>query len=198
MSLKLINGPELWSKLRDAVPDTLPNIVIAGGCVRDWYLGKTPKDIDVFYQYHNDGEGGYIDFRTLESYGLPFKITDNHDEPSAGVYDSDPDTNTISFIEDYWIGDEEIQLNVIGLKCDPLEYMYQFDLGTCRALYDGNLFFTGDFMQDMINKTVTIFRPEDAQRTKSRAERFIQNNKDFKIVYSSEWPEGSKDTPALP
>ena len=40
------NGPELWGAILRLVDD--PSAVIAGGCIRDFYLGVAPKDIDIF------------------------------------------------------------------------------------------------------------------------------------------------------
>lgn len=42
------NGPELWHRVIDDLTPLFGSGIVAGGCVRDWFLGYAPKDIDLF------------------------------------------------------------------------------------------------------------------------------------------------------
>ncbi len=43
-----VEVPESWKVELEAVRKFCPSAIIAGGCLRDLYCGKEPKDIDFF------------------------------------------------------------------------------------------------------------------------------------------------------
>lgn len=212
MSNELANGPALWKEILSFFPE---GSIIAGGCVRDYWLGKEPKDIDVFYPYVRTGDGSY--FEPYESIIKRIKVSKFSEALQRDfVYeevdpdwiwqinkdylsDADFDPNTIGYEDPGPINhvDDLIykgvwKVNSVGLQegMDALSYFYEFDLGTCMALFDGNLFYTKQFIDDMVAKTVTLVNPK--KRTRDRAERFVNNNKDFIIVEST--PTGTESS----
>lgn len=203
MSNELTNGPALWKEILSFFPQ---GSIIAGGCVRDFWLGKKPKDIDVFYPCTETEEYNYWDpynnllkrVKVSEFNGfLNREITREKHDPDwiwqqNKEYPSDveagdgyEDPGPINSVDDL-IYKGVWNVNTVALQegIDTLSYFYEFDLGTCMALYDGNLFYTKQFIDDMTAKTVTLVNPK--KRTRDRAERFVNNNPEFTIVESTD------------
>ncbi len=186
MSNELTNGPALWKEILSFFPQ---GSIIAGGCVRDFWLGKKPKDIDVFFPYTKTEENNYWDpYSNLlnEKHDPDWIWQINEDYPSdAEAGDGYEDPGPINHVDDL-IYKGVWNVNTVALQegMDTLSYFYEFDLGTCMALYDGNLFYTKQFIDDMTAKTVTFVNPK--KRTRDRAERFVHNNPEFTIVESTD------------
>ena len=203
MSNELTNGPALWKEILSFFPE---GSIIAGGCVRDYWLGKKPKDIDVFFPYTKLEDFNYWDsYQNLlkrirvpifseihqreimrEEYDPNWVWQINKDYPSDAFLENGyEDPGPINHVDDL-IYKGNWQVNTIGLQdgIDALSYFYEFDLGTCMALFDGNLFYTKQFIDDMTAKTVTLVKPK--KRTRDRAERFVNNNPEFTIVESTD------------
>lgn len=179
---KLWNGPKLWDSILQHFPD---GSIVAGGCIRDFYMGnQNIKDVDVFYPYRNMDDYTHLVLNDKERFKYIREVPVNNYGRKEHL----------AFSEEYEDRNNGIIVNIMGVrKIAPMEYMYNFDLGTSRCLYDGNLFYTDDFMSDMKNKEVSILNPTISYEwSKARAERVVEKYKDFVIVDKS-----GENTPAL-
>jgi len=147
--------------------------IIAGGCFRDIYHGWMPRDIDIFVwdpTFSNEttpfkelsdnrkGNPGHV-WRTgtnVDSIWVDLFRLDDFDviEQKFGEYDENG--GKITAVWDIY--KSSIPFQVIMTKIPPLEHMEQnFNIGLCKVYCDGTkVRFTGDFMRDAHNKTLTI------------------------------------------
>jgi hypothetical protein len=154
------NGPELWAELLEQ----LPNGIIAGGAVRDWFLGVPPKDIDIFF--------GASDFPHV---GAQFQqvVGDKWDANSerAEEYEAMSDIGIVLRGEI-----EGLQIDLVGLNvpvCDPSELLALFDFGITRCAFAPEwLIDSAEAEQDRLNKTVTLLLDDRPERAQVRFDRF--------------------------
>lgn len=147
--------------------------IIAGGCFRDIYHGWYPRDIDIFvwdptfsnettplkefsnkrkenpgnvWRTGTDIDTVWIDLFRLEDF--------DRIEQKFGEYDEQ--NGKITAVWDIW--KSAINFQVIMTKVPPIEHMERnFNIGLCKVYCDGvKVRFTGDFMRDATNKTLTI------------------------------------------
>lgn len=164
----MLNGPKLWGEILALMPE---GSIIAGGAVRDYYIGAAPKDIDVFTSYQP-----FSGWRMPDEFTIDETITQAE---RAAEYEGE---QLIAEITDYLYKDFSVQ-HIKVVNKTPIEYMHNFDLGIVRCLYDGNLFYTREAIQDHENKTVTLMKSSrNHERSKERAERFIQKNKEYTFI----------------
>lgn len=154
------NGPELWDQILAAIPGA----IIAGGAIRDWFLGVEPKDFDIFVsasEFH-EPEG----FSGLGHLGREGRLEE---------YEK---LNDIGIIMRGRIAGR--QADLIGMRSDPLtgaELVTDFDFGITRCWYDADgLHDTAEALQDRVNKTVTLLINTRRERALARFERFNQRN----------------------
>src|SRR5687768_10379559 len=92
----LPNGPELWDKLLEAVKEVYePEFCcIAGGAVRDYALGKDPKDIDIFVKMGKEDysrgqcieEAEYLGWKNIQPVGKQYGQNNNQIVFRANVF----------------------------------------------------------------------------------------------------------------
>jgi hypothetical protein len=144
-----------------------PSAIIAGGYLRDLYLGKTPKDIDVWLP---DGE---YSSKTLCGH--------------RGISDSEYQRSVTGVFKD---GDYEI-IEVDWNRYAPLLLggpfwkfvIERFDMGICQIAWDGiDLHTTEAFKKDVENKTITYLRTWNEDSKMSRIQRIRSKYPDWKFV----------------
>ena len=151
----MINGPNLWSAILAQMP---PGSVIAGGAIRDWYLGVEPKDIDVFTGGTADGN------------------------PRSGLFRID---NYYERQEEYQaMGNIQLVSSgqLLGYRVDLVEMTDFTDGATLVKGFDfaiNQMFYGGKFIlrtvaaiNDLANHTVTLLRDDRLERSLRRFERF--------------------------
>ena len=155
--------------------------IIAGGAFRDIYHGWYPRDIDIFVW-----DPAFSNEKT------PFeKLKNNRKENPGHVWRTGPDMDAmwsnimrlddmdiieqrfgeydeqkgkITAVWDVW--KSLINFQIIFTKLRPVDHMEQnFNIGLCKCYCDGTkVRFTGDFMRDASNKTLTIVGKNLTQR----------------------------------
>lgn len=142
------NGPFLWDQILSHFP---PSAIIAGGAIRDWWLGVEPKDFDVFIP---------CDVVVIPPEGF-------EELGSGSEYDG------ISTIDTVYRGTLcGVTVDII-LHADP-EIINNFDFGITRGWYsirDG-LIDTVEAKTDRENGTVTLLGDLREPRTSDRFKRF--------------------------
>lgn len=169
------NGPELWDAILRGLNDA--SAVIAGGCVRDYLLGREPKDIDVFVNVACKDQLRVLG-RALPatfSVSLMRELTEYEVAPDwvgevSGVLDG-------SFCPEgsHDIFDDYTQVQIIGRPSADFggaQLVSRFDFGITRSWYDGELHDTPEAAQDRANRTVTLMRWDTDDHVRSSLKRF--------------------------
>lgn len=143
------------------------NAIIAGSAIRDTYHDVKITTVDVFIQANTKLVKDIdIDFKALDWMEYWYRIFDcnmdkNDDVVYLGSYETysklDPHIYAV-----WHIFTSGKKYQVILLNKDPQEYVKEnFDFGICRAYCDGTkMHFTSDFLNDSLNKTITLY-PEN-------------------------------------
>lgn len=187
------NGPALWDRLLSHVrPVFGQDAVVAGGAIRDYYLGLVPKDLDVFVNVaHTDKLVDGVDFLSVQR-GAIFALgmMDVLTSPETGEYEQWAHANgkhskktLLGVAEGTWTLEtgEEFDINIIArpsLKNGPLALIKGFDMGYVQAAYLGDdaLIKSEDYLTDWRNRTATIMYQERADYDLSR-KRFARFDK---------------------
>lgn len=182
------NSPDLWDRALDRVRSTFgADAVVAGGCIRDNYLGLAPKDIDVFVNVENSKEfdikaraigvkardfHAWLDMNlnsgnteALSEYGEWSSGQSGEDQQLIGVADFDLDG---------------YEVNLIARRDHNKGYgnlINKFDVGAVQAWYhDGIVGTTPAFSKDIREKTYTLLRDDKAHLSRIRYHRFNTRN----------------------
>jgi hypothetical protein len=144
------NGPALWSELLAQ----LPGAVVAGGAVRDYFLGVEPKDIDIFL--------------SSDKYTIPEGFEPLGDDRSS-EYAALPD---IAIVTRGTINGFQVDLvGMANLNAETL--LDTFDFGISRSMFaDGVIVDTPEAKFDRDNKVVTMILDDRTERSVKRFERF--------------------------
>lgn len=187
------NGPAVWDAILYAVGHHWSPI-IAGGCIRDFYLGVSPKDIDVFVpaEFVEDvtsivGEverstgAGHLIWANREAYEdhPDNEPVDYHDCPDDVAYSGDgfaPDLIAV------WEG--EIigwPVNIIGrrsLEDGPSFLLKTFDYNCVKAYHGchGHTVTTNEFLRDIEQKTATLAHRMSYSQSLRRYHKFNSRN----------------------
>lgn len=189
---QMSNGPELWKTIWTPIADIVgpENVVIAGGCVRDYLLHQDmkPKDIDVFLRVDQG-----VDFELAIANIRSLSILDGHDDeddidalqivPDSVPTGSRPPSSingqaseagwigqATGFTE--WRGDAQsgefqVMVNIIGRSDfnSPSQLLEGFDINLCKAYaHPANDFqpLVHDLANiDLDNRTITFGLPEE-------------------------------------
>lgn len=202
------NGPALWDALLNVV-GTYWKPVIAGGAIRDYYLGIEPKDIDIFVPAEDDDDVVSIidQMSPLLAHGRFIWL--NEDADTGAILMGDVDItkakieyNKAAFSQDLiavWEGEIlGIPVNIIGrrsLENGPQALINEFDFNVVKGYYygDGIVVATGPMEADIVAKTATLAHDRTHKQSLQRFERFNMRNPNLlRIVdpYSvAEWSD---------
>lgn len=153
--VSLYNGPALWQMILDKAPE---GAIIAGGAIRDYFLGYQPKDIDIFLP--SDAWQMPVGFHS---------ITDSDER--AEEYEAVPNIDIVAkgeiagYLVDY-----------IGINPNDIsrgrQLVQGFDFGISRCWFDGSLHDTPEAYMDRVNFTVTLLLGDRYERSLARFDRF--------------------------
>ena len=170
------NGPLLWTKILSLFPEEI-RVVVAGGAVRDYFLGLVPKDIDLFVAIENTNEFSNL-IETLNKTGdLTLDIRG---------------TQTIETYDAFIIGELVAVAEGVG-------FGYRIGIGARKSLFRGHTFLletfdfdvlkacfccrdglieTASFSRDISARTATYSptEPNDEARSRDRFRRFEARN----------------------
>lgn len=189
------NSPALWDRLLAHVrPVFGQDAVVAGGAIRDYYLGLAPKDLDVFVNVPSaDILSQGADFLSVQR-GDTFILgmMDVLSSPEMGDYERWAHDNPgkgkktlLGVAEGTWTLEtgEEYDLNIIArpsLAKGPQALIEGFDMGYVQAAYLGDLCVikTDAYLQDWRNHTATIMHNShgDYDLSRKRFARFDKRN----------------------
>jgi hypothetical protein len=194
--------PSEWVNTLLRLQEHFPEAVIAGGAIRDTYLDRPVKDIDIFVA-NRPG----VDMKEL----LDKAIGTTGEVLAEQLVDYENGTTGVSAVYDYKTPSDflnlevrqshpDYQVIVIDFPKDLNKFasflMEDFDIGLCRVMHNGREpIVTPEFNHDRVNKTLTVFTKADAptrskERTTQRIERISEKYRDHKVVYpSGYWPE---------
>ena len=150
---------------------TTPTIILAGGAVRDDYMGKADEisDFDIFIESWYDGKNiNDQDKQMIEIIDQVFPnqtdVTHLFDSAYLSLEEQHDAANDVNpgknkHISDVWevmYGDNTYQL--ILTKLNPIQYVNKyFDLGFCKTYCDGyKIRYTDDFLHDAKHRQLTI------------------------------------------
>lgn len=170
--------PETWREVFWEVKKTFPGAIIAGGALRDWYLGKEVKDVDIFVPWHPvqgpmlDGwKPMSVEFLEEEGYGLQRAV--------QGVWEKEVEGIKFQIIKVSFLGPNFVY-----------DLMHNFDIGLCKVwgrtegVFEAEeVYFHPDFVKDAYNRTLTVTNFETPQSTVKRMKRLSAKYPDFKVVW---------------
>lgn len=178
------NGPELWKIIHSKFADNFgkENVLIAGGCVRDYLVrkNKNPKDIDVFVNFGSEFKFDismelmrrwrdwiWADFNVDQEGMRRAEIYVVENDGSKPIVNQDNPNNWLGQAETVvrvGVDDKEsfYQVNIIG-RTDvdarrPVDFVETFDLNVCKAWYDpitNSPIATIAAQDDLKNRTIT-------------------------------------------
>lgn len=166
------NGPALWDTLLEAL--NVPGAVIAGGCIRDYHLGLTPKDYDICVPGFQ--RPGLIDLaKCREGVADLTPLWWDEDGGEDKDYDS-PDL--IGVLEGELLGHP---VNIIARADhdDGLKALIEgFDFHIVQFAYSTQLGITGtDAAEwDLANRTATLAHTKFTELSYKRFDRFNVRN----------------------
>lgn len=168
--------------------DTGVHMVLAGGALRDEYLGRAQdiKDYDIFFYDKRDNIA-----RVVRTYLSGFLTPP--EEPYGNVS------------ECVWQAEVQVPgvdrlVNFVAIAVPPSsrglarDVVHRCDFGICQIAWDGvRDYITAAFHKDLDNKTFTlrpdILEPNKLERSQRRWDRFKERYPDFTVVYTPEQQE---------
>lgn len=151
--------------------------ITAGGFVRDSYLKKPYKDVDIFlwspWAEDNIEVSTAIREESIEDtiYDMcqlaDSTHSDDYAERATGEFDCADGNYSNSLISEVWnVEKNDISYQFIFTNCKPQVYVENhFDIGICKAFCDGTkISLLPDFLKDIRNKTLTVGNPEMSQK----------------------------------
>lgn len=172
--------PAAWTTSLRRVRELFPDSLLAGGALRDLENGRRVKDVDIFAPNCADLEQATEHVKKLAN--APFKClsSENRVGPDGRVY-AEWAANDVLAIFD--IQSEEMDYQLICLKCGPEAIVKRIDFGLCRISTDGQTIHrTEEYNTDCLNETFTLHRCDDTSqydRSVRRHERLVEKYTDW-------------------
>lgn len=179
--------------IQDARQAFSPSAVIAGGFVRDTIFGLDPKDVDIWFDSHNDlqiADQWEWFARRLKADGLkPTGI-----EYSYNYHEQFDSRDFIAEVLKFTIDGTAFDIINVGenIRIDQDAYglFEHFDFGICKAALVGSqLSLHPDFVTDLLNRTITLTMDKEETTPMNweriheyRLPRMQEKFPDFKVV----------------
>lgn len=170
----------------------IPGAVIAGGYLRDLYLGMPYKDIDIFIPFTEDVDELIEQIRwkpVIETEYHPTTIREVH----CCKYKPQTEITRVWDVVSYrQVGFEDtlkgVQIIMLQKGFTIQDRVERHDFGICQIWYDGvNTYCTDAFLQDFEQKTFTLVVCESAEeynRSMRRWDRFKEKYTQFDLRYA--------------
>ena len=144
---KDLNIPEAWLNMLVRIQLDDRDAIIAGGCIRDLYLGRVPKDVDIF----TTAVPEWIEPQPSDMNYEGMKYVE-----AVVMHKCGPDT-----------------FNVIVTKpVDKMDLLRSFDFGICQIGFDGRqVYMTQEFLWDVKYSKFTLRHIDRYQRSINRYSR---------------------------
>jgi hypothetical protein len=148
--------------------------ILAGGAVRDAFLGGNVRDLDVFVLI----PPGWDTQELFAAFPLATPVIG----PECSFDGLRPE---LKWCYDAGVSIHGKPLQLIGCELPDVEALIgSFDLGTSRVAYANSRLHTSkEFLRDFLYKTVTVYRCENLkqqERTKLRIQRLQQKYPDYR------------------
>lgn len=181
---KYENGPELWTFLLESIQEVYGcDACIAGGAIRDHFLGVKPKDIDIFID-HN--------FPDIIEQGAPELNWGGLSRMGKEYEENDTGINGV-----WECHAKGFKINLIARPIPMAVYapnlLDTFDFNICKSAFQsGALIDTPVAIVDRTGKTFTYVGPADLEAQKKSLKRYVNVTKrwdrgnyqlgDFKVI----------------
>lgn len=179
------------------VQSHVPGAVIAGGYLRDLYIGIEPKDIDIFIPFVEDIDPilTKIDNEISPKIEvMSIQFTDSRITEMRGA--AYMPQSEITRVWDVRSTKEDItpyQIIMLQKDLDTRDRISKYDFGFCQIYFDGcSVYATDAFQKDVDNKTFTLVHCEDDEqfaRSMRRAEKFKNKLPGWSFVNTTEFKE---------
>jgi len=194
---KLEHGLSVLKQIKADVPD----VILAGGAIRDVYHDKQIKDYDFFISRDNRDadiydEDFWIETLNLNTTGILCDHIRNVSDDEDG---SCSDSNHVEIVWEIEKYSGEIY-NIVILDINPEKYVNEyFDIGLCKVYTDGNrLRLTSDFTHDSRYGVLTIVandmtKQEFFRMMDNHVHRLKQKYRGWKLVVPARFDELYKE-----
>ena len=167
-----MNSPTFWKHLLESLVQaghTQGQLAIAGGCVRDYFLGLEPKDIDIFVGTPLANNAQHNAFFAPADW-QPVPPANN--EMRAEYLGEG--ANHIAAIHDFTVADTAVQM--IYVNRFIFDHIARFDLQLSNGTFHLNegLVVPMSLMKGISDKVIRANIRRTANNTMARAERFLE------------------------
>lgn len=159
------------------IQTVVPQAIVSGGCLRDYFLKRPINDIDIFVPANQFLVAEHAIIETCPA------ITETFGNLS---WDNIEKTR-------YYKG-EDFPINLIGVyNCTPAFLLESYDFGFCKIAFDGQyLWKDAKFDLDANNETITLYTILNATlhaRSLKRYECFAKKYVNWRFVDASSQPK---------
>lgn len=170
--------PPVWTDILKSIQMGFPEAVMAGGCLRDFFLNRTVADLDIFVSHPSDVTDEGMD--TLVKGCKLFSVS-KKDTSNLAVYQLN--FSEISGVWDAMWNYHSVQIIALKETISPWRVLNRIDFGICKIAWDGvTLFIHGDFLLDVEHKTFTLIRCVDVHAHRMRWERLKLKYPDYTLI----------------
>ena len=164
--------PPAWLDILSLIQSIAPSAVLAGGCLRDLILGGEVKDLDIFVDASS--EIGWEDIQHVLTlrHGWRVSMTVNTDYVQTM-------RSEVAKVVGFRVPSFPLEVQIVGLRSlkSPEDAIDRMDFGACQIGIHGpaHFVFTPSFMNDFLDRTITMLEPEDHVqecRSLARSARF--------------------------
>lgn len=175
----------------------VPGAVIAGGYLRDLYIGIQPKDIDIFIPFVEDIDSilTKIDNEISPKIEvMSIQFTDSRiSEMHGAAYMPQSEITRVWDVRSTKEDNTPYQIIMLQKDLDIRDRISKYDFGFCQIYFDGcSVYATDAFQKDVDNKTFTLVHCEDDEqfaRSMRRANKFKDKLPNWQFVNTTEFKE---------
>ena len=166
--------PSEWGNVLSEVQGVFPGAIIAGGALRDLFLGKEVKDVDIFIPIKSrDIEDEHIS----DVYSL-FPEAEPHPSHTYGVKSS-PEDEERDLFAIFKMERNGIKYDLIfgtPQSCD----MNNFDINICQIIFNGSdLIVSPFFIEAVRDRHIRVLNINRTDRNRARLERIASKYPEY-------------------
>ena len=163
--------PDSWRIMLDELGQIYPQVVLAGGSLRDLDHGVAPKDLDIFIESSGIDESVELN-KMLGGEALP-------DDTENVIYPQSMEE--ISLVSSYDLNSgilsnpPELPVQFIFCNWKVHSIWKRFDYGLTRIMFDGNsVFFSEDYERGRKDKVFELIRCDNEHALASSIKRYAR------------------------